>query len=654
MENVAEAVTKKQVLNAEQEEAANHVHGPCFVCACPGSGKTRVIVERAIRLIEKGISPKSLLCITFTNKAATEMKDRITKRLGKSLADEIYISTFHALCATIIRKHGGILGYGPRTNILDDDDQEGLMAQCVRQAGLEMNSSQIKALIYTCNDLREKLIPESDFAENFKQNYEADVVLDYMSRLRKNSLIDFSGLLSETVRLLETHPDVLATLQSRFDFIQVDEAQDTNYAQFKIVQLIGSHNNVLVVGDPDQGIYSWRGARYQNIEDFVNINKAKVISLPQNYRSTPEIVKAASVLIQNNPNRRQTMEFKTSNTSGKDVEVYAVGSPEMEGMWIGQQIKLMIDTEGYKPHDFAVLYRLNAMSRAIEQGMIAAGLAYQVIGGFSFFDRAEVKDSLALLRFLVNPNDGTALARFINKPGRTIGETTLGKIENFANDNGISLIEAMNRSGEYITSGANHAKIVESAKEVAAMFTFDQTGKSIGEILALLLRKLQYRKYMESKYDAKELQDRAENVQELINSCALYSEKRGSDIGAYLNNIALQSPTDKETKQDMVSLMSLHASKGLEFPVVFLPCMEDGQFPHKRAIVERNGLEEERRLAYVGMTRAEKVLMISYPMSRMQRYAAGGVRFDRSIPSRFLKEAGFTSAIKVPDINVRR
>ena len=636
----AEPVQRKTVLNDEQEQAASHVHGPCFVCACPGSGKTRVIVERTVRLIKKGYPSRSILCITFTNKAANEMKERVVKQLGKE-GEEIYISTFHALCATIIRKYGSYIGYGLNTTILDDDDQNGLMAQAARQAGFDLTAPLLKSILWKTNDLREKLIPEEEFFSHFKLEYEAKIALDYIDRMRRNNQIDFSGLLSETVRLLEKDSEVLCKLQSRFDFIQVDETQDTNLAQFKIIKLLGSHRNVFIVGNPDQCVYSWRGARYENIQDFIADYSAKVIELPQNYRSTPEIVSVASSLIQKNTNRKQSLEFKTSNPSGSPVECFCLPNPEQEAAWIAHKIKTMI-SQGYKAHDFAILYRLNSMSRSIEQGLMSLGISYQVIGGFSFFDRTEVKDSLAMLRFLINPFDGMALSRFINKPSRRIGEVSLGKIENFAKENGINLMQSMSRASEFITSGTDKLRVIQGCKEIVDAFTFDRTGKSIGEVLSIILSKIRYSSYLESKFESKELEDHKDNVQELINACALYSEKRGNDIGSYLSNIALQTSSDKETEDNKVSLMSLHGSKGLEFPVVFMPCMEEGQLPHKRAMLERNGLDEERRLCYVGGTRAEKILMFSYPSARMQRYRNGSVNFEPTVPSRFIKEMGLS------------
>lgn len=573
------------------------------------------------------------------------MKERIAKKLGKE-GQEVYISTFHALCATIIRRYGASIGYGVNTTILDDDDQEGLMAQCARQAGYEWNKDIIKTLIYKVNDRRENLLSEDDIAGSFDKVEEGNVALEYIKRMRRNNQIDFSGLLYETIRLLEKDSEVLTKIRTRFDFLQVDEAQDTNYAQFRIVQLIGSHGNVLIVGDPDQGIYSWRGARYQNIEDFITQNKAKVVGLPTNYRSTPEIISAASNLIKFNQNRQQKLEFRTDNPSGLPVECYCLPTPEQEGVWIAHKICEMIEKEGFKAHDFAVLYRINAMSRAIEQGLVQRGVSYQVIGGFSFFDRTEIRDCLAMLRFLVNPFDGTALARFIQKPSRRLGEVAIGKIENFAEEKGINLLESMKRASEYITSGTDRARVIQGCAEVTEAFAFDREEMSIGEVLNTLITRLNYNKFLESKYESKELDDRKDNVQELINACALYTQQRSNNIAEYLASIALQTSADKKTEENCVSLMSLHASKGLEFPVVFMPGLEEQTLPHKRALFERDGLAEERRLCYVGMTRAEKRLILSFANQKMQKFGKAGVQFEGTKPSRFLKESGLDGKIK--------
>jgi len=469
------------MLNKEQKEAVEHEFGPCFVAACPGSGKTTIIVERILRLIAKGHNPRNILCITFTNKAAKEMKERVIKKLGDT-GQDIYITTFHALCATIIRKYGSYIGYDMTTTILDDDDQEGLMAQCARQAGYELTKQQIKNMITQLNNMRESLIPENEFQDNVQSDFEDKIMLEYVDRMRKSKQIDFSGLLSETIRLLKSDAEVLSKLQQRFEFVQVDETQDTNFAQFTIVELLGAHNNIMLVGDSDQSIYNWRCARYQNIIDFIDNKKARVIPLPENYRSTPQIIKVADTLIKHNKSRQHTIEFRTSNPNGDDVECCCLPSPEHEGLWIGHKIQELL-ANGYAPHDIAVLYRLNSMSRSIEQGLITQGIPYEVIGGFSFYDRTEVKDCLSLLRFAVNKNDGMALSRFINKPTARIGETTIGKIENYAREKSCTLIDALSKSREIITTGADRAQIYARCDRIANAYSADFSKMSIGEVL---------------------------------------------------------------------------------------------------------------------------------------------------------------------------
>ena len=427
--------TNKTQLNHEQEEAANHINGPCIVLACPGSGKTTTIVERTCRLVESGISPRNILSITFTNKAAKEMKERTIKRIGPS-AQQIYISTFHSLCANLIRKYGASIGYGNNMTICDSDDQEAFMSQVARQLGHEIPKGTITYICSVVNRIREELIPESKWKEEFEKRDKpqySNIATEYVSRLRANNSIDFSGLLSEAIRLLDSDKEVLNKLQSRFTHIQVDESQDTNYAQFQFVLRIGNHNNIFAVGDSDQSIYSWRGARYKNIEDFINERKAKLLVLPTNYRSTPEIVEVADRLIKHNKSRQHAFDFKTVNKSGCPVECYSLPIPDMEGKWIASRIKDFLK-KGYKPEDIAVLYRLNSMSRPIEQGLIAEGISYEVIGGMNFFDRMEVKDALSMLKFYANPHDGAALSRFINSPSRGIGEVNLGGYRDWETD----------------------------------------------------------------------------------------------------------------------------------------------------------------------------------------------------------------------------
>lgn len=627
-------------LNEYQTEAVTHVFGACFVGACPGSGKTRVIVERCARLIEEEISPRNILCITFTNKAANEMRERLHKMIGEQ-AKEVYISTFHALCAEILRKYGGYIGYDKNLSIVTDDDQEALITQAARQLGYEPKPFDMKKILWACNNARENLceIDGHEFEEHFKAPYEAQIAREYLARLRQNNQIDFSGLLSETIRLLQTDKNVLQKLQDRFEFIQVDEAQDTNLAQFRIVEMLGEHTNVFMVGDGDQCIYEWRGARFDNIEDFITKFSARVVHLPVNYRSTKAIVEAAGRLIKHNK-KRDDVDFETVNDEGEPIECWSFHSPDQEGEWIAREIASLIRSGRYKANDFAILYRNNAMSRALEAGLVAQGVSYQVIGGFSFFDRKEIKDALAMLRFLANPKDGIALARFINKPSRRIGQATIAKIEKFAIEKKVSLVDALKRADEYI-SGTDALKIKEECKKIGAVFSQDFTGVPLGEIMSSLVSSLDYVKYLEEDTEDDNMLNRVQNLEELFTSASAYSSKKPGDIVGYLNKIALQSSTDKEAPEGAVALMTIHAAKGLEFPVVFMPCCDEGSLPSQMSLNERgNDAEEERRLCYVGMTRAKKKLYMTYPKSRPKRARNGGLINVPTKPSRFFKEAG--------------
>ncbi len=610
---------------------------------------TRIITERVISLINKEVDPKSILCITFTNKASKEMKERVVQRLGQK-GEMVYISTFHAMCLTILRKYGSYLGYDTSVVILDDSDQESLMAQCARQNGYEIDKPKIKEILWKLNELRENLIPEQDFAGSFPSEMHSSIALSYLQKMRLNKQIDFSGILSETIKLLEVDSETRCKLHSRFQYIQVDETQDTNLAQFKFIEMIGCHGNVFIVGDSDQTVYSWRGARYKNIQDFVEKYKAKVIPLPQNYRSTPQIVKVAANLIKHNPNRTQQFEFQTENPNGAEVRCLRSSSPEKEALWIASEIKNMINYGKYDAHDFAILYRTNAMSMILEQAMMQVGVGYEVIGGFSFFDRSEIKDCLAMLRFLINNKDGTALAKFINKPSNGIGEITVGKIENFASSKNITLIESLLRTEEYIT-GQKKDIIINRCKEIGKVFErvkLTCKNEYIGKVLYDLVEGLSYYDHLEKFYEGKEVIDRKENVKELITGAEMFARERKNDISEYLSNLALQTSTDKSIEQNRVSLMTIHASKGLEFPVVFMPFMEDGLFPHKRSVEEKNGtegLEEERRLCYVGITRAKKELFVSFSAQRMTKDKKG-IKYSPIVPSRFIKEAGLHNKIE--------
>lgn len=629
-------------LNEQQEKAANHVNGPCLVTACPGSGKTRTVVERTVRLIKKGVEPGSIMCITFTNKAANEMKDRIEKELG-DIAKPIWISTFHKLGMGIIRRQGIHLGYKPNLTICDPDDQIDLVSQCARQLGHEFTRPLIKKIVWHVNDARENLESDAQMEKRFREVDENfySVAVEYLARLKLNNQTDLTGILSETVRLLTEHPEVLTRIQNRFKYFMVDETQDTNIAQFKMVELLASHTkNIFVVGDLDQSIYSWRGAKPENLTDFRNnYPDATIIRLGKNYRSTPQIVAVADKLIRHNTTRICS-EFETDNDDGDPVICKSFETQEHESRWVASAIRELVAGGRYSRKDIAVFYRINSMSRSLEMAMLNQGIEYNVIGNFSFFDRKEVKDAIAMIRFLLNPNDGIAFHRIANKPKRYIGDAAIGKIELYAKANTSgNIIEACKDIGKYVKSGQVQDGVIEVIK--AFDFNTGDVPQSPADCLTHLLQALRYDDYLQLEPETYE--DRKENLNELVRDAArFYAEGKGG-VAAYLESVSLMTMGDEEENEDAVSLMSLHASKGLEFPVVFMVGVEDGILPHTKAVEERDdGLEEERRLCYVGMTRAKKLLALSYCRKRMQgNYgSAERMRFTDCMPSQFLMEAG--------------
>lgn len=623
-------------LNTEQELAASHIDGPCLVTACPGSGKTRTIVERTVRLIRHGIPPHRILSITFTNKASAEMKTRIEKRAEGG--NKLWVSTFHRLCSTILRQYGKPLGYGEFMTILDEDEQVDMLGQIARRMEFEFTKPQLKQIAYQLNDHRENLETQDDLYERYDKidpRY-FDVAKKYMEIMPLTNRIDFSGLLSETHKLISTHPEVLDALHHRWTYFQVDEVQDTNLAQFKIIELIASKTkNIFVVGDLDQSIYGWRGARAENIEDFQKtFPGTKIISLGKNYRSTPQIVKVADKLIRYNDDRIAA-PFETDNPDGPPVSCRTFGDDREEALSVARMIRQLAVSGHYRYSDIAVFYRVNSMSRAIEMALIQQAIPHTVIGSFSFFDRREIKDCVSMLKFLVNPSDGVSFHRICNKPKRALGDVTVGKIENVAVEKSCSILDAL----EYMTFKSEGVN--DGLEDIRKAFLFDWKNKPIGECLGHMLKVLRYDEYLQE--DPETYADRSRNVEELIKDAARFSDENNGDFAAYLEQITLLSSSDKTADGNAVSLMSLHTSKGLEFPVVFMLGCEQDILPHKRAVEERSdGLAEERRLCYVGMTRAEKILVVSHCQRRQDGgYARQGrVSFKRSKPSQFLYESG--------------
>lgn len=654
-------------LNPHQEEVASHFEGRALVIAGPGSGKTSTITARIGRLLARGVEPTRILCITFTNKAADEMRERICKQY--TVGKKIHISTFHALCMQLLRMYGGLIGYTPRMTILDSDDQEDLMAQIARtkyanEAEIEFTKPKIRKLLFITNDYRENLFPPSKLEEMVDDEeiteHDLVVIREYMRRLHAGNCVDFSGLLSETVRLLKTKQEdvpeeerLLTKLHNRYRFIQVDEYQDTNTAQNEIVELLaGQKDNVLAVGDQDQSIYEWRGANPEGIQKFVNRGRAKgsckVYKLAVNYRSTPEIIAVADKLIRYSPNRI-TIDFEAASPSiDRPPRLDTFNTPEDEARGVAEKVKALINIRNIKPSEIAVFYRLNDMSRPIEQALARVQVPYKVFGGQSFYDRLEIRDCVAMLRVLNNPNDAPAFARIVNKPKRGIGEKAIGAIENFAQEHKIDLVAACAR-GEEIFGGK---AVGDAVGELHHVYGFNQMGMTVADCLAEVVKRNGYMKHLESneKEDRVKIDERKRNVDELVNSIALWCQDRPeSGIADYLGYITLLTSLDDKRNDNAVRLMSLHASKGLEFDVVFMVGVENGLLPHKKAVVDRPeaGLNEERRLCYVGFTRARKQLFVSFCQQRQEGFLRGkALKFFPTRPSQFLLESGLMNEME--------
>ncbi len=659
-------------LNQHQELVANHVHGRILTLAGPGSGKTKTLTERTGRLIRKGFDPASILCLTFTNKARDEMRTRIGAVRGAA-AENVFISNFHGLCGIVLRRFGAPLGYTQRMTICDSDDQMDLILQIARKRGQQPTKPEARTLAWLGNAWRENLESDDDLdavavTRKIAKN-EINVIREYVALLRSRNQCDFSGLLSETVRLLREHQDVRDRLRKRFRFIQVDEYQDTNRAQNEIVELLaGDEDNVLAVGDGDQSIYEWRGASPDAIPQFIRAGEGKtgtckVVKLGLNYRSTPQIIQTADTLIRHCKNRI-AVDFDTPNKAGELVKCAKIDNPEAEGEAIAVSIDNTIKS-GVQPREIAVFFRTNDMSRLIEQSLAKRQIPYQVVGSGSYYDRMEVRDVLSMLRFVCNPRDGIAFHRVANKPARGMGDALIGRLESFAERHGLDLLTTLQeRNLEFIRD--EHDKplsdgALRACRETRGVFDVDMHGStaltaggstaltaggmSVGAIASALFERSRYDEWLKSRYDDKgEYEDRSRNVHELLNSIQEYTRReRGATIGDYLQSISLYTSGDDAKTENAVRLMSLHASKGLEFDVVYLIGLEHKILPHEKALQDRaeRGLDEERRLCYVGFTRARKILRVTWCAKRQDTYAKGKTaRFKPTIPSQFLVEAG--------------
>jgi DNA helicase II / ATP-dependent DNA helicase PcrA len=606
------------------------------------------------------VNPANVLCLTFTNKARDEMRDRIATVHGEA-AKKVTISNFHGLCGVILRRLGSPLGYTERLTTCDADDQTDLIMQIARKKGLEPTKPQARTLAWLVNDWRENLGTDADLvtlADKRISPPELSVLRTYVDVLRSRNQCDFSGLLSETVRLLREHHDVRGKLQKRFRFIQVDEFQDTNKAQHEIVELLaGPEDNVLAVGDGDQSIYEWRGASPDGIPRFIKngvekTGSCKIVKLGVNYRSTPEVIRVADALIKHSANRIP-VEFSTIHKNGEPVKCAKLPTPEDEAEVVAMNID-NLRKAGTPLRDIAVFYRTNDMSRLVEQALAKRQIAYVVVGSGSYYDRMEVKDVLSMLRFLCNPKDGIAFHRVANKPARGMGDALIGKLESYAERHDLDLLTVMDDAHLLRVRDEHDKPLTDAAIHAcrAALDTFgiDTAGRTVAQVVNEVLDRSEYDRWLKERYEEKgEYEARSRNVNELVNSIAEFCRTHPrASLAEYLQSIALYTDGDEQRDGDnAVRLMSLHASKGLEFDVVYMIGLEHLILPHEKAMKDRGdlGLEEERRLCYVGFTRARKLLRVTWCAKRQDAFARNKTaRYRPSRPSRFLLEAGLISA----------
>ncbi|MBU8906401.1 DNA helicase PcrA [Desertibacillus haloalkaliphilus] len=628
-------------LNPEQKKAVKHTEGPLLLMAGAGSGKTRVLTHRIAYLLrEKGVAPWNVLAITFTNKAAREMKDRVAALVGP-IAEDIWISTFHSMCVRILRRDIDRIGVSRNFTILDSTDQLSLIKQVIKSKNIDPKKFEPRSILGTISSAKNELKKPAEFAKTASGPYEetaADVYTEYQQQLKKNQSLDFDDLIMKTIQLFKQVPEVLEHYQRKFQFIHVDEYQDTNRAQYVLVNMLGERfKNICVVGDSDQSIYRWRGADIKNILSFEqDYPNAEVILLEQNYRSTKTILDAANQVIANNLNRKPK-NLWTENQSGNKIAYYEAGSEQDESYFVVDKIREAVRSGDHKYSDIAILYRTNAQSRVIEEMLLKSNIEYNIVGGTKFYDRKEIKDLLAYLRVIANPDDDLSLQRIVNVPKRGIGAATVDKIIHFAAGQGISMYSALQEIEEIGLSARALNKLKDFSEQVKGWVQM-QDYLSVSELVEELLDKTGYREMLKNE-NTIESQSRLENIEEFLSVTNDFESKNeDKSLIAFLTDLALVADIDKldedeEGPTDAVVLMTLHAAKGLEFPIVFLIGLEEGVFPHSRSLFEAEEMEEERRLAYVGITRAEEKL---YFTNAKMRTLFG--RTNTNPPSRFISE----------------
>lgn len=636
-------------LNPEQQRAVKTTEGPLLLMAGAGSGKTRVLTHRiAYLMVEKRVNPYNILAITFTNKAAREMKDRIYNMMG-GVADEIWISTFHSMCVRILRRDIDRLGYNRNFTILDSTDQLTVIKGIIKEKNIDPKKFDPRAILGSISSAKNELKTPEDFAKlagGYFDQVVADVYDLYQKRLRKNNALDFDDLIMVTIQLFQRVPEVLEFYQRKFQYIHVDEYQDTNRAQYMLVKLLASRfQNLCVVGDSDQSIYRWRGADIANILSFEkDYPRAQVILLEQNYRSTKTILDAANQVIKNNSNRKPK-NLWTENAEGNKIFYYRADSEQTEAQFVTGKIKEAVDSGKRKYSDFAILYRTNAQSRVMEEVLLKSNIEYSIVGGIKFYDRKEIKDILAYLRLIANPDDDISLQRVINVPKRGIGSTSLDKMANFAAMHDMSIYDAL-ETVELMGLSPKTTKAVAEFRDLIKGYTNMQEYLSVTELVEEVLEKTGYRETLKAEKSI-EAESRLENIDEFLSVTKAFEENNeDKSLVGFLTDLALVADIDKldddGEKTDSVVLMTLHSAKGLEFPVVFLLGLEEGVFPHSRSLMEEVEMEEERRLAYVGITRAEEELYISNAQMRTlfgRTSMNPASRFIREIPEELLEDA---------------
>lgn len=633
-------------LNERQKEAVLATEGPVLVLAGAGSGKTTVLVNRIAYMIsEKHIRPWNILAITFTNKAAREMKDRIERLLGDT-AKDMWIGTFHSVCVRILRSCIDLLGYSRDFVIYDTADTKTVMKECLRELDIDEKSFPVRNVLSIISNAKNDLMDAATFENVYKSDYRMSIIAKiyyrYQTKLRKNNAVDFDDIILNTVKILSENPDVLSKYQDKFQYILVDEYQDTNNSQYLLINLLAQANrNLCVVGDDDQSIYKFRGANIGNIlnfeDDYSDVQK---ITLDQNYRSTQNILDAANSVISNNKGR-MGKSLWTSNGDGNKVFVYTGTNEYDEARYIARQIKKHFDEQG-SFSDCAILYRTNAQSRVIEEMLMREAVPYKVLSGLRFYDRKEIKDIIAYLRVVYNPNDDVSLARIINEPKRKIGNATLEKARNIAREKETSLYDVISHADDYPEFKTAIKKLLSFSEIIKSLIKLKDT-VTIEDLTGRILNDTGYMPALVME-DTTESKTRIENLGEFISVITEFekNEETGNTLGEFLENISLVSDIDGyDENEDSAVLMTIHSAKGLEFPIVFLSGLEEGLFPGMRSMESDDDIEEERRLCYVAITRAKEQLYITKTISRTihgKTMPTTASRFFKEIPVEYLED----------------